>query len=110
MTYSDFEKLMEEFNLTTTKDFRWAGYLIENNKLGQKVATGIAEFRPPLNNPDEEHPWKENAVIIFDQGFFNGDFATDVEHARIIIRKRLMKEKERRNKSRLNSIEHDFEK
>ena len=110
MTYDDFEKLMEEFNLTTTKNFKWAGYLIENNKLGQKVATGIAGFRPPLNNPDEEHPWKENAVIIFDQGFFNGDFATDVEQGRIIIGKRLLKEKERRYQNRLDSIERDFEK
>jgi hypothetical protein len=110
MTYEEFEQLMEEFNLTTTKNFRWAGYLIENNKLGQKVATGIAGFRPPLNNPDEEHPWKDNAVIIFDHGLFNGDFATDVEHGRVIIGKRLMMEKQRRYQNRLYDIERDFKK
>lgn len=109
MTYDDFEKLMEEFNLTTTKNFKWAGYLIENNKLGQKVATAIAGFR----YPDGKHPWNDNAVIIFEphpHGLFNGDFATDVEQARIIIGKRLLKEKERRYQNRLDSIERDFEK
>lgn len=107
MTYDEFEKLMEEFNLTTTKNFKWAGYLIENNKLGQKVATAIAGFR----NPDGNHPWKDNAVIIFEpHGLFKDKFATDVEQARIIIGKRLMKEKERRYQNRLYDIERDFEK
>ena len=107
MTYDEFEKLMEEFNLTTTKNFKWAGYLIENNKLGQKVATAIAGFR----KPDRKHPWKDNAVIIFEpHGWFKDNFATDVEQARIIIGKRLLKEKELRYQNRLNDIERDFEK
>lgn len=107
MTYEEFEKLMEEFNLTTTKNFKWAGYLIENNKLGQKVATAIAGFR----NPDGKNPWNDNAVIIFEpHGLFKDNFATDVEQARIIIGKRLMKEKERRYQNRLYDIERDFEK
>ena len=107
MTYDEFEKLMEEFNLTTTKNFKWAGYLIEKNKLGQKVATAIAGFR----NPDGKHPWTDNAVIIFEHhGVFENDFATDVEQARIIIGKRLLKEKELRYQNRLDTIEQDFEK
>lgn len=105
MTYDEFEKLMDEFNLTTTKNFKWAGYLIENNKLGQKVATAIAGFR----NPDGKHPWIDNAVIIFEpHGLFENKFATDVEQARIIIGNRLMKEKELRYQNRLDVIEQDF--
>lgn len=105
MTYNDFKKLMKEFNLTVRSGYHPDGVLMEFNPLGQKISINIVGYRKPCTRL----PWKENAIIIFEDDLWTGDFATDVEQARILIRKRMVKEKERRYKNKLDAIEMDFE-
>lgn len=97
MTYVDFENLMKEFGLNKQ------GYLIRKNLVGI-FATPIATFKAP----NSCYPWKENAIIIWEGYNWTGEYATDVDDARKLISKRLLKEKEMNCKRKIHEMNKDF--